>query len=96
LDVLGEETAGDLKLVAEVANVGIERYANGGSWPCGTGSGETPSLMLGFAGIGHFYLRLHSQKIPSILIPRREEFCNAGIRRNGQNGDCNLNSPNLP
>jgi lantibiotic modifying enzyme len=41
-------------------------------WPCGvTTGGETPSLMLGLAGIGHFFLRLYdSQKIPSILLLR--------------------------
>ena len=41
-------------------------------WPCGvTTGGETPNLMLGLAGIGHFFLRLYdSEKIPSILLLR--------------------------
>lgn len=41
-------------------------------WPCGvTGAGETPNLMLGLAGIGHLYLRLHdSVRVPSILLLR--------------------------
>jgi lantibiotic biosynthesis protein len=41
-------------------------------WPCGvTGAGETPNLMLGLAGIGYFYLRLHdSVRVPSILLLR--------------------------
>jgi hypothetical protein len=68
-DVLGDEVVEDRNLVAEVANAGIERYAkHGGPWPCGNGGEETPSLMLGLAGIGYFYLRLHTPKIPSILI----------------------------
>ncbi len=38
-------------------------------WPCGVpGAGETPNLMLGTAGIGYFYLRLHNSRVvPSIL-----------------------------
>ena len=32
--------------------------------------GESPSLMIGTAGIGHFYLRLHSPStMPSVLLP---------------------------
>ena len=61
----------------EVANAGIETYAERGlSWPCGAGGGETPSLMLGLAGIGLFYLRLRDQAMPSALILRREDFSN--------------------
>ena len=38
-------------------------------WPCGVpGAGETPSLMLGLAGIGYWFLRLYdSRTVPSIL-----------------------------
>jgi lantibiotic modifying enzyme len=41
-------------------------------WPCGvTTGGETPNLMLGLAGIGHFFLRLYdSSKIGSLLLIR--------------------------
>jgi lantibiotic modifying enzyme len=41
-------------------------------WPCGVnGGGETPNLMLGLSGIGHFYLRLYdSARVPSILLLR--------------------------
>lgn len=41
-------------------------------WPCGVqGAGETPNLMLGLAGIGHFYLRLHdSASVESVLLIR--------------------------
>ena len=38
-------------------------------WPCGVmGAGETPGLMLGLAGIGHFYLRLDDPKAASSLL----------------------------
>jgi len=39
-------------------------------WPCGVnGGGETPSLMLGLAGIGYFFLRLHDPEgVPSVLM----------------------------
>lgn len=39
-------------------------------WPCGVpNGGETPGLMLGLAGIGHFYLRLHDPAgVPPIVI----------------------------
>ena len=40
-------------------------------WPCGVTDGDdTPSLMLGTAGIGYFYLRLYDRyQVPSVLIP---------------------------
>ena len=52
----GAGTGADLDL----ARFGVERYhADRAPWPCGVpGGGENPSLMLGLAGIGHFYLRL--------------------------------------
>lgn len=62
------------QLAEAVGVAGIERYARNHDWPCGTGGGETPGLMLGLAGIGHFYLRLHSLDIPSVLIWRREQI----------------------
>ena len=34
----------------------------------------TPDLMLGLAGIGYFYLRLHDPTIPSILLVESENF----------------------
>lgn len=49
---------------------GIARYHQTGlPWPCGVqGAGETPGLLLGLAGIGYFYLRLHGgAAVPSIL-----------------------------
>lgn len=63
---LGE--ADDLELLGQVAELGAERYARAGAaWPCGTHGAETPSLMLGLAGIGHFYLRLADPTVPSVL-----------------------------
>jgi class II lanthipeptide synthase len=50
---------------------GIQMYEkNHTPWPCGVlGGGETPNLLLGLAGIGHFYLRLHdAAAFPSVLI----------------------------
>jgi lantibiotic modifying enzyme len=73
--VLGQEWADGYALAHEVANIGIETYAARGlSWPCGTGGGETPGLLLGLAGIGHFYLRLHDPTTPSILMVQREHW----------------------
>jgi hypothetical protein len=61
-------------LFLKVGHYGIEKYHNTYlPWPCGIkGAAETPSLMLGLAGIGHFYLQLYdSLKIsnPLMLIP---------------------------
>jgi hypothetical protein len=72
--VLGPERAQDEALAAAVAHVGMERYATQpGSTSPGETGGETPSLMIGLAGIGYFYLRLSDPAIPSILIPRYED-----------------------
>ena len=52
-----------------VASSGIERFGRPGqAWPCGTHEGETPSLMLGLAGAGMFYLQLHEPTIGSVLL----------------------------
>jgi lantibiotic biosynthesis protein len=73
--VLGSAASQSCKTALDVATKGIETFgrANNG-WPCGTPAGENPSLMLGLAGIGHFYLRLAVPSVPRILILRREEF----------------------
>jgi lantibiotic biosynthesis protein len=57
-------------LAENIGNSAARRYGNCNSfWPCGIPGGEMPSLMLGLAGIGYFYLRLYdSQNFPSILI----------------------------
>jgi lantibiotic modifying enzyme len=55
-----------------VAAHGQERYAHTGApWPCGTQTEETPNLLLGLAGIGHFYLRQAAPAVPSVLLPVR-------------------------
>lgn len=58
-------------LLHKIAREGCENFAFPElPWPCGVaGAGENPSLMLGLAGIGHFYLRLYDpQAVPSALI----------------------------
>ncbi len=68
----------DLWTIAEsVGRRGAQRFEqNNLPWPCGVAeAGETPNLMLGLAGIGHFYLRLYApNEVPSILLirPRRQ------------------------
>jgi lantibiotic modifying enzyme len=61
-----------LMTVAEkVAQDGHHFYVKQGlPWPCGNaGVGESPGLMLGTAGIGHFYLRMYdAQSVQSILL----------------------------
>ena len=50
---------------------GIQMYEkNRLPWPCGVlGGGESPNLLLGLAGIGYFFLRLHdAAAFPSVLI----------------------------
>jgi lantibiotic biosynthesis protein len=67
--ILGSSQAKWRDLALEVASTGIERFGRPGqAWPCGTYEGETPSLMLGLAGAGIFYLRLHEPTIGSALL----------------------------
>jgi lantibiotic biosynthesis protein len=64
-------TAPDLREVAEkIGYAGIEQFESQRlPWPCGLpGAGETKNLMLGTAGIGYFYLRLHDRETPTVLI----------------------------
>jgi lantibiotic modifying enzyme len=58
-----------LAFAREIGRAGIARYSQL-AWPCGIpGGGEAPNLMLGLAGIGHFFLRLHNPATtPSVLI----------------------------
>lgn len=69
--------AGDLvsqaaaALAHHVADAGIENHLeNGAPWPTGAHGGATPSLFLGLAGIGRFYLRLARPELPSLLVLR--------------------------
>jgi hypothetical protein len=58
-------------LARRVADAGLERHdGTGVPWPCGTHSGETPNLMLGLAGIGHFLLRLAKPATPPLIAVR--------------------------
>jgi lantibiotic modifying enzyme len=68
-DVLGDDAL--RARVEAVARAGRDAFeAAGRPWPCGTVGGVSdPSLLLGEAGIGHFYLRLHSPSVPSVLLP---------------------------
>ena len=61
------------RLAAEVGRRGIELHHGPGArgFPCGTPRGETPALMLGFAGIGMFYLRLLDPGVATPLLVRR-------------------------
>lgn len=79
--VLGQEWVDKSRLALEVAGAGIElSKRQGGAWACGVEHGETPSLLLGLAGIGYFYLRLHDPAVPSILMPRPEDFSRRALR----------------
>jgi len=68
-DVLDDER---YRTAAEsVGDRGIQSiHLNRNPWPCGVlGGGESPSLLLGTAGIGYFYLRLYdSAAVSSILL----------------------------
>ncbi|HEY6374584.1 MAG TPA: lanthionine synthetase LanC family protein [Edaphobacter sp.] len=72
-EVLSAEREENMAVALAVARTGVERYAATNSqWPCGTHTGETPNLMLGLAGIGHYYLRLWQPSIPNILLLNKE------------------------
>jgi lantibiotic modifying enzyme len=73
--ILNSDLEENRAIALNVAISGIERYAaSNSSWPCGTHVGETPNLMLGLAGIGHYYLRLYQPSIPSVLILRKDSW----------------------
>jgi hypothetical protein len=61
-----------LEICHAVAEHGRRTFEDAGRpWPCGTaGAVRDPSLMLGEAGIGWFYLRLARPRLPSPLLPR--------------------------
>ena len=62
-------------VVTEVATVGIDSYlARSQRWPSGAHGAPTPSLFLGDAGVGRFYLRLAVPELPSLLLIRPEAF----------------------
>jgi lantibiotic modifying enzyme len=73
--ILASSILGDTnspRLARQAGLRGIELYQRAGlNWPCGVnGGGVNPSLLLGTAGIGYFYLRLYdSVQFPTVLIP---------------------------
>lgn len=67
--VLGEKHRSGRAVVEEAARMGQERYQARGSWPCGVPDGQSPSLMLGLAGIGMFFLRLNHHALRTPLAP---------------------------
>ncbi len=66
------------------AEIGWQRHQQAPvPWPCGTADrGPDPSLMLGEAGIGFFYLRLSSPQTPSPLLRRPPLMENACLAEN--------------
>jgi len=54
----------------ELALALIDRYSVAGDWPSGVPSGgPNPSLMLGIAGVGYWFLRLDDPAgVPSVLL----------------------------
>ena len=59
------------ELVSEAAAAGAARFADEpASWPCGVRRGSNPSLMIGLAGIGYFFLGLADPALPSVLLVR--------------------------
>ncbi len=69
-DILGDE--GMLRTAREIGINGIENYADSEEgWPCGVNNADawSPSLMLGWAGTGYYFLRLYDPTItPSVLL----------------------------
>jgi lantibiotic modifying enzyme len=66
------------RLVEAVALRGIETYAARGlRWPSGAHGAPTPSLFLGDAGTGRFYLRLARPELPSLLLLRPDALASA-------------------
>jgi lantibiotic modifying enzyme len=57
-------------IAAAAGRTGVTHFSQARMpWPCAVPVGESPNLMFGLAGIGHFYLRLHDPAaIPSLLV----------------------------
>jgi lantibiotic modifying enzyme len=50
------------------ARTGADRHAERANWPCGVPPRQSPGLLLGLSGVGHFYLRTACGEIPSPLL----------------------------
>jgi len=73
--LLASGRANLVQVAEEAASTAIQQIQpNDMPWPCGVnGGGETPNLMLGLAGIGHFFLRCYaSQEVESVLLMHRK------------------------
>lgn len=71
--VLGEGRTADAELVRQVAHAGIRAYCGDTHrFPYATHANETPDLMLGLAGLGFFFLRLHDHGVSSPLLLQPE------------------------
>jgi hypothetical protein len=71
-----------MRVAEATAERGLQFYHTPrAAWPCGVpGAGETPSLLLGLAGIGYFYLRMFDpDACPSVLMvhPRSSQHMRA-------------------
>jgi len=62
---------GDLESIRGFVDAAARIMDSGQGMPCGTHGGETPSAMLGLAGIGMVLLRIHDETLPSLLNPTR-------------------------
>jgi lantibiotic modifying enzyme len=73
-DVLLHTADGRAELARRLGRRGIELYAGPAArFPCGVPLGETPGLLLGFAGIGMLYLRLADPTVQSPLLIHRPQ-----------------------
>lgn len=79
----------DIRAAAtSIGQFGIEQYqSKGAAWPCGLRLGEIRGLMLGLAGIGHFFLRLYDPaQVRGVLLLRpQSEQKNAGMQPSDAN-----------
>jgi lantibiotic modifying enzyme len=69
--------------IAEEVAVRCMEYGpeSGGDW---RGCIDTPGLMVGWAGIGSFYLRLRDGAVPSALLLGVESFSRKGRKRSAR------------
>jgi hypothetical protein len=80
--MLGTEFSTGHNTALEVGLAGAHMHGpQAKEWPCGAGAGSNPSLMLGLAGIGYFYLRLRNPTIPSMLLLERESLKRRAVDR---------------
>ncbi len=70
--ILASETLNDrqyLELARVAAEKAIDMFEGAdAAWPCGIEEGETPGLMLGLAGLGYFFLRLHNTRLVRSIL----------------------------